>query len=141
MDNCATHKSNALLEVIEAAGRRLVFLPPYSPDFSPIEESFSCGMILPSPCVAKSTSIHPLSIFLVKSHLRRYYHRFTNSRFPEHQQNTFLLDSTCGTCGLLEQLGSKKKKLPRTVQASRIKLGEYCGVLVQVKISCSSYVS
>jgi len=45
MDNCATHKSDALREVIEAAGRHLVFLPPYSPDFSPIEESFSCGML------------------------------------------------------------------------------------------------
>jgi len=45
MDNCATHKIDALWEVIEAAGRRLVFLPPYSPDFSPIEESFSCGML------------------------------------------------------------------------------------------------
>jgi len=30
MDNCATHKSDALREVIEAAGRHLVFLPPYS---------------------------------------------------------------------------------------------------------------
>ena len=47
MDNCSTHKSNAVREVIEAAGRRLVFLPPYSPDFSPIEESFSCGTIFP----------------------------------------------------------------------------------------------
>ena len=46
MDNCATHKSDALREVIESAGRHLVFLPPYSPDFSPIEESFSCGMFL-----------------------------------------------------------------------------------------------
>jgi len=63
MDNCATHKSNALREVIEASGRHLVFLPPYSPDFSPIEESFSC----------------------VKAHLRRYYHRFANSRFPEQE--------------------------------------------------------
>ena len=26
-----------------AIGIHLLFLPPYSPDFSPIEESFSCG--------------------------------------------------------------------------------------------------
>jgi hypothetical protein len=51
MDNCATHKSNAVREVIEAAGRRLVFLLPYSPDFSPIEESFSCGTILFYPAL------------------------------------------------------------------------------------------
>lgn len=42
IDNCAIHKSNALREVIEALGILLVFLPPYSPDFNPIEESFSC---------------------------------------------------------------------------------------------------
>ena len=52
MDNRSTHKSNAVREVIEAAGRRLVFLPPYSPDFSPIEESFRCGMIFLIPSVA-----------------------------------------------------------------------------------------
>ena len=52
----------------------------------------------------------------------------------------FHLTVLVGTWGLLEQLGSKKKKLPRTVQASRIILGESCGELVQVKISFSSYV-
>ena len=42
LDNCAIHKSHTLREVIEASGVLLVFLPPYSPDFNPIEESFSC---------------------------------------------------------------------------------------------------
>jgi len=42
LDNCAIHKSEALREVVEACGILLVFLPPYSPDFNPIEESFSC---------------------------------------------------------------------------------------------------
>jgi transposase len=44
LDNCAIHKSTALREVVEAQGQLLVFLPPYSPDFNPIEESFSCGI-------------------------------------------------------------------------------------------------
>ncbi|KAJ8508493.1 hypothetical protein ONZ45_g9242 [Pleurotus djamor] len=42
MDNCAIHKSEILRELIEARGVVLIFLPPYSPDFNPIEESFSC---------------------------------------------------------------------------------------------------
>ena len=42
MDNCAIHKSETLREVVEGHGCRLHFLPPYSPDLNPIEESFSC---------------------------------------------------------------------------------------------------
>lgn len=41
IDNCAIHKSAALCEIVEGVGRRLAFLPPYSPDLNPIEESFS----------------------------------------------------------------------------------------------------
>jgi transposase len=43
LDNCAIHKSELLREVVEASGHLLIFLPPYSPDYNPIEESFSCG--------------------------------------------------------------------------------------------------
>ncbi len=41
LDNCAIHKSDMLRQVVEAQGCLLIFLPPYSPDFNPIEESFS----------------------------------------------------------------------------------------------------
>jgi transposase len=41
MDNLRTHKVAGVKEAIEAKGARLVYLPPYSPDFDPIEESFS----------------------------------------------------------------------------------------------------
>ncbi|WP_442945114.1 transposase, partial [Nostoc sp.] len=37
MDNCSIHKSPELEALIIAAGARLIYLPPYSPDFSPIE--------------------------------------------------------------------------------------------------------
>jgi len=37
MDNARFHKSAATKEIIERAGCRLLFLPPYSPDFNPIE--------------------------------------------------------------------------------------------------------
>jgi transposase len=41
MDNLGCHKSPKVREAIEAAGARLLFLPPYSPDFNPIEFAFS----------------------------------------------------------------------------------------------------
>ena len=41
MDNLPAHKSAATREAIERAGATLVFLPPYSPDFNPIEMAFS----------------------------------------------------------------------------------------------------
>lgn len=41
MDNCSIHKGEDIRALIEAAGARLVYLPPYSPDFSPIENFWS----------------------------------------------------------------------------------------------------
>lgn len=44
MDNCGIHTSETLHEIVEDQGCGLEFAPPYSPDFNPIKESFSCGM-------------------------------------------------------------------------------------------------
>jgi transposase len=41
MDNLGSHKGPAVREAIEAAGAELRFLPPYSPDFNPIENAFA----------------------------------------------------------------------------------------------------
>ncbi len=41
MDNLNAHKGDRVRELIEARGASLLFLPSYSPDFSPIEEAFS----------------------------------------------------------------------------------------------------
>jgi transposase len=41
MDNLSSHKGPRVREMIEAAGATLLFLPPYSPDFNPIENAFS----------------------------------------------------------------------------------------------------
>ncbi len=41
MDNLSSHKRAAARELIEEAGATLRFLPPYSPDFNPIEKAFS----------------------------------------------------------------------------------------------------
>lgn len=61
LDNCSTHKSDALREAVEASGCLLIFLPPYSPDFNPIEESFSC----------------------LKKWFRRHWRDLRHSQFPE----------------------------------------------------------
>ena len=37
IDNARFHKSKKVIELIEAVGCRIIFLPPYSPDFNPIE--------------------------------------------------------------------------------------------------------
>ncbi|MDH4992392.1 IS630 family transposase [Aquamicrobium lusatiense] len=41
MDNLGSHKSAAVRQLIQAAGARLWFLPPYSPDLKPIEQAFA----------------------------------------------------------------------------------------------------
>ena len=41
MDNLPAHKPDDIRETIEAAGAELRYLPPYSPDLNPIEQSFS----------------------------------------------------------------------------------------------------
>lgn len=41
MDNLAAHKVAGVREAIEATGAMLAYLPPYSPDFNPIELVFS----------------------------------------------------------------------------------------------------
>ena len=41
MDNLATHKVAGVRQAIEAVGARLLYLPPYSPDFNPIENLWS----------------------------------------------------------------------------------------------------
>jgi transposase len=41
LDNLAAHKQPEVRVAIEAAGARLRFLPPYSPDFNPIELAFA----------------------------------------------------------------------------------------------------
>lgn len=41
IDNLGSHKVKGVREAIEAAGARLLFLPPYSPDLNPIEQLFA----------------------------------------------------------------------------------------------------
>jgi transposase len=41
MDNLSSHKGERTRQLIESAGASVLFLPPYSPDFNPIEPAFS----------------------------------------------------------------------------------------------------
>jgi transposase len=41
LDNLSSHKRAGVREAIEAVGAKLLYLPPYSPDFNPIELAFS----------------------------------------------------------------------------------------------------
>jgi transposase len=41
MDNLPAHKAGGVREAIENAGARLLYLPPYAPDFNPIEQAFA----------------------------------------------------------------------------------------------------
>ena len=41
MDNLKPHKAKAVRQALEAAGAKLIYLPPYSPDLNPIELAFA----------------------------------------------------------------------------------------------------
>jgi transposase len=41
MDNLGSHKGAGVRAAIETAGAKLLYLPPYSPDFNPIENAFA----------------------------------------------------------------------------------------------------
>ncbi len=41
MDNLSSHKRAGVREALAAVGAKLLYLPPYSPDFNPIEQAFS----------------------------------------------------------------------------------------------------
>nr|WP_157886995.1 transposase [Hymenobacter sp. PAMC 26628] len=41
LDNLRVHQAAGLAEPVAARGARLLYLPPYSPDFTPIERAFS----------------------------------------------------------------------------------------------------
>jgi transposase len=41
MDNLAAHKADEVRRLVESVGARVLFLPPYSPDFNPIENAIS----------------------------------------------------------------------------------------------------
>jgi transposase len=41
LDNLAAHKVDGVRQLVESTGARILYLPPYSPDFNPIEQAWS----------------------------------------------------------------------------------------------------
>ena len=65
MDNARIHHDAELIETIEALGCRVIFLPPYSPDYNPIETAFStiklwikCNQIFMESCNDPIYALH-----------------------------------------------------------------------------------
>jgi hypothetical protein len=57
MDNLTAHKGERVRDLIEERGCEFVYLPPYSPDFNPIEQAFS--KLEASLCRAEARTHHP----------------------------------------------------------------------------------
>lgn len=53
-DNLAAHKVAGVREIVEAAGAKIFYLPPYSPDLNPIEQVFSKLKTLLRKAMARS---------------------------------------------------------------------------------------
>ena len=58
MDNLAAHKVAGVRHAIEAAGAHLLYLPPYSPDFNPIENVFAKLKALLRKAAARTVEDH-----------------------------------------------------------------------------------
>ena len=61
MDNASIHHHHELIDLVESGGAWVIFLPPYSPDFTPIEEAFSA--IYKGLVASKQRICHVLSEF------------------------------------------------------------------------------
>jgi transposase len=57
LDNLAAHKVKGVGEVIVAAGARLLYLPPYSPDLNPIEQAFAKLKALLRSAAARTVNV------------------------------------------------------------------------------------
>ena len=65
MDNLSTHKVCGVRQAIEARGAELLYLPPYSPDFNPIEPCWS--QLKQRLCAAKARTLPVLEQSLAKA--------------------------------------------------------------------------
>ena len=57
MDNLTAHKGERVRELIANRGCELLYLPPYSPDFNPIEEAFAKLKALVRKAEARSREV------------------------------------------------------------------------------------
>jgi len=83
MDNVAFHKGKDVLKILEAAGKRVIFVPPYSPQFNPIEHVFSSMKKLFRE--SRSTSSSSLRVADVDDFVERWEYCFQ----PQSWKKTF----------------------------------------------------
>jgi transposase len=62
MDNLGAHRGDRVRALVEARGCELLYLPPYSPDFSPIEEAFSKIKALVKAAAARTRAAQDAAI-------------------------------------------------------------------------------
>jgi transposase len=67
LDNCRIHHNQALVNIVMASGCLILYLPAYSPDLNPIEESFSAC----KSCLLIIIYLHA-DFPAVKAYLRRH---------------------------------------------------------------------
>jgi transposase len=53
-DNLSSHKVAGIRELVEAKGARILYLPPYSPDFNPIGQVFAKLKVFPRKAMTRS---------------------------------------------------------------------------------------
>ncbi len=87
MDNLSSHKVQGVREAIEAAGARVEYLPPYSPDLNPIEQVFAKLKALLRKYGERTVEalwnrIGDLIAAFTPDECRNY---LRNSGYPEHQ--------------------------------------------------------
>jgi transposase len=66
MDNLSAHKGGRVKGIIEGRGCELLYLPPYSPDLSPIEQAFSKvkGLLRRAEARARESLIEAMGVAL-----------------------------------------------------------------------------
>jgi transposase len=80
LDNLAVHKQPEVRAAIERAGATLRFLPPYSPDFNPIEQVFA-------KLKACLRTLKPRSIDDVNTHVAHAIRRFAAAECANYVRN------------------------------------------------------
>jgi len=87
VDNLGAHKTTLAYQCIEAAGATLLFLPPYSPDFNPIELAWAklktlvrgCGpRTLDALVDAVAAALRDISIAEIRSWIRHCGYRINS---------------------------------------------------------------
>lgn len=78
LDNAQAHKSSRVAALVEAHGARVEFLPPYSPDFNPIERCWGLAKkhirrIAPRTSAALRKAAHAARLRVLPHHCRAFF--------------------------------------------------------------------